>query len=65
MKKSGLDVCDFSVVLDAAENHDHDMAYLHGQGAQASTAMTMTGHAPITTMVTVPPVATTTAALRK
>lgn len=29
--KSGLDVCDFDVVLDAAhENHDHDMAYLHG-----------------------------------
>ena len=33
VKKSGLDVCDFSVMLDAAhENHDHDMAYLHGQG---------------------------------
>ncbi len=30
--KSGLDVCDFAVVLDAAhENHDHDMAYLHGR----------------------------------
>ena len=30
--KSGLDVCDFDVVLDAAhENHDHDMTYLHGQ----------------------------------
>lgn len=30
VKKSGLDVCDFSVVLDAAhENHDHDMAYLY------------------------------------
>ncbi|MEC4295583.1 nickel pincer cofactor biosynthesis protein LarC [Adlercreutzia shanghongiae] len=30
--KSGLDVCDFKVVLDAAhENHDHDMAYLHGR----------------------------------
>lgn len=30
--KSGLDVCDFDVVLDAAhENHDHDMAYLHGR----------------------------------
>lgn len=28
--KSGLDVCDFDVVLDEAhENHDHDMAYLH------------------------------------
>ena len=30
--KSGLDVCDFAVVLDAAhENYDHDMAYLHGR----------------------------------
>ena len=33
VKKSGLDACDFDVVLDAAhENHDHDMAYLHGHG---------------------------------
>lgn len=32
-RKSGLDVCDFNVVLDEAhENHDHDMAYLHGHG---------------------------------
>lgn len=32
-RKSGLDVCDFNVVLDEAhENHDHDMAYLHGAG---------------------------------
>ena len=31
VKKAGLDVCDFLVKLDAAhENHDHDMAYLHG-----------------------------------
>ena len=30
--KSGVDACDFDVVLDAAhENHDHDMAYLHGR----------------------------------
>lgn len=29
--KSGLDVCDFNVVLDDShENHDHDLAYLHG-----------------------------------
>ncbi|MCI9262673.1 LarC family nickel insertion protein [uncultured Adlercreutzia sp.] len=29
--KSGLDACDFNVVLDDEhENHDHDMAYLHG-----------------------------------
>ncbi|HBA64368.1 MAG TPA: nickel pincer cofactor biosynthesis protein LarC [Lachnospiraceae bacterium] len=31
VKKSGLDACDFQVMLDAAhENHDHDMEYLHG-----------------------------------
>lgn len=31
VKKAGLDVCDFRVILDARhENHDHDMAYLHG-----------------------------------
>ena len=31
VKKAGLDVCDFDVVLDAAhENHDHDMEYLYG-----------------------------------
>ena len=31
VKKSGLDICDFLVELDEVhENHDHDMAYLHG-----------------------------------
>jgi len=31
VKKSGLDMCDFHVILDAEhENHDHDMEYLHG-----------------------------------
>lgn len=35
VKKAGLDVCDFSVKLDAVhENHDHDMEYLHGHGEQ-------------------------------
>lgn len=29
VKKSGLDVCDFNVILDE-ENHDHDMEYLYG-----------------------------------
>ena len=34
VKKSGLDACDFDVVLDDAhENHDHDMAYLYGHTA--------------------------------
>lgn len=28
--KSGLNACDFSVILDQ-NNHDHDMEYLHGQ----------------------------------
>ena len=33
--KSGLDVCDFDVILDAEhENHDHDMKYLHGHDHQ-------------------------------
>ena len=31
VSKSGLDCCDFNVVLDKDhENHDHDMEYLHG-----------------------------------
>ena len=31
VKKSGLSACDFAVNLNAEyENHDHDMAYLHG-----------------------------------
>lgn len=31
VKKSGLDACDFAVILDGEhENHDHDMEYLHG-----------------------------------
>lgn len=32
VKKAGLDVCDFQVILDKEhENHDHDMAYLFGE----------------------------------
>jgi len=32
VKKAGLDVCDFNVILDEKhENHDHDMSYLHGE----------------------------------
>ena len=31
VKKSGIDACDFDVVLDAEiDGHDHDMEYLHG-----------------------------------
>lgn len=38
VKKSGLDACDFDVVLDAAhENHDHDMEYLHGSEAEGGS----------------------------
>ena len=37
VKKSGLDVCDFSVLLDEAhENHDHNMDYLHGRHTHES-----------------------------
>ena len=33
VSKAGVDCCDFDVVLDAKhENHDHDMAFLHGEG---------------------------------
>lgn len=32
VKKAGLDVCDFAVILDSPyENHDHDMEYLFGE----------------------------------
>lgn len=35
VKKSGLDACDFAVLLDEEhENRDHDMAYLHGPAGE-------------------------------
>lgn len=38
VSKSGLDACDFSVLLDAEhENHDHDMEYLHGRDEEPHT----------------------------
>ena len=37
VEKSGLDTCDFSVVLDEVhENHDHDMEYLHGHAGDGT-----------------------------
>ena len=39
VKKSGLDACDFNVMLDAEHNgHDHDMEYLYGHLVGAATA---------------------------
>ena len=39
--KSGLDACDFNVILDREhENHDHDMAYLHGNTKSTPTIIT-------------------------
>ncbi|MCD7833566.1 MAG: nickel pincer cofactor biosynthesis protein LarC [Lachnospiraceae bacterium] len=38
--KSGIRACDFNVILDAEhENHDHDMAYLHGNGNEHTSVM--------------------------
>lgn len=46
VKKAGLDVCDFAVILDEAhENHDHDMEYLHGEAHEhAHSHEHMHGH---------------------
>ncbi len=36
VEKSGVEACDFLVVLDEKhENHDHDMEYLHGQAGES------------------------------
>lgn len=44
--KSGLDACDFNVILDREhENHDHDMAYLHGHADEGHDhALASGGH---------------------
>ena len=45
VKKAGLDVCDFDVLLDEAhENHDHDMEYLHGHSHEHSHAHSAHSH---------------------
>ncbi len=31
VKKSGIEACDFSVILENQDNHDHDMEYLYGK----------------------------------
>ena len=34
--KSGIDACDFDVILDAEiDGHDHDMEYLHGHDRES------------------------------
>lgn len=47
VKKSGIDACDFAVLLDDThDNHDHDMEYLHGRssdGAQCAHSHTHEG----------------------
>ncbi len=40
VKKSGLDVCDFDVVLhEGCENHDHDMEWLYGIDPDADSGL--------------------------
>lgn len=41
--KSGLDACDFSVILDQ-DNHDHDMEYLHGHSDEEHSHVHKHGH---------------------
>lgn len=36
VKKSGIDACDFNVILEH-DNHDHDMEYLHGHSHDGDT----------------------------
>lgn len=45
VKKAGLDVCDFDVILDREyENHDHDMEYLHGHSHEGQVHEHVHGH---------------------
>lgn len=44
--KSGLDACDFDVILDAVhENHDHDMQWLYGEHTHSHEHSAHAGHA--------------------
>lgn len=44
--KSGLDACDFDVILDAAhENHDHDMQWLYGEHTHSHEHSAHAGYA--------------------
>lgn len=36
--KAALDCCDFAVVLEGQDNHDHDMDYLHGEHHHEETS---------------------------
>ena len=46
MLKSGLDACDFDVILDAVhENHDHDMQWLYGEHTHSHEHSAHAGHA--------------------
>ena len=45
VRKSGIDCCDFNVILDEAhENHDHDMEYLYGHNAAPHDGHGEEGH---------------------
>ena len=47
VKKSGIDACDFNVVLDANhDNHDHDMDYLYGHEQTAKKYIPDHAHHP-------------------
>ena len=42
VSKAGVDCCDFDVILDEEHtNHDHDMAFLHGNGDAVVHSMSM------------------------
>ena len=44
-QKSGIDCCDFNVILDEEhENHDHDMAYLYGPAPEAEEKLAEEHH---------------------